>query len=218
MPIPDEDKVLLHARDVEAAGLPDWRMLFDTLRARFDTGDFAKALRLADAIGVAADEADHHPDLDVRYGHLNIRLLSHDVQGVTQRDVRLARRISELAVEQGVSAALEGLQTVELALDVDDRDAVKPFWASVLGLQDTHPSELTDPDGAQHTVWFQRSQDMEQRWHVDVRVPPEQLQARLQAALDAGGTLVTDEHAPAFWVIADARGNKACFTTWEGRD
>jgi 4a-hydroxytetrahydrobiopterin dehydratase len=217
MPIPDEDKVLLHARDIEAADLPDWRMLFETLRARFDTGDFAKALRLADVIGEAAEQADHHPDLDVRYGHLNVRLLSHDVRGVTQRDLRLARTISELAAGLGAPAVLEGLQTVELALDVDDRDVVKPFWASVLGLKD-HDVELVDPDGAQHTVWFQRTQADEQRWHLDVRVPPEQVQARIQAALDAGGTLVTDEFAPRFWVLADARGNKACFTTWQGRD
>lgn len=218
MPIPDEDKVLQHPRDVDAADLPDWRMLFATLRARFDTGDFAAALALAGAVGAAAEEADHHPGLDVRYGHLDVRLRSHDVGGVTQRDLRLARTISDLARRHAATASPDGLQTIELALDVDDAEAVRPFWASVLGLQVDGDLELVDPDGVQPTVWFQPSQEMTQRWHLDVRVPPEQARARVQAALDAGGTLVSEERAPRFWVLADARGNKACITTWQGRD
>ncbi|WP_425489824.1 VOC family protein [Nocardioides ungokensis] len=41
--------------------------------------------------------------------------------------------------------------------------------------------------------------------------------ARVEAALGAGGTLVSDDRAPTFWVLADAEGNKACVTTWAGR-
>lgn len=218
MAVPEHDRVLLHARDIDDADLPDWRMLLATLRARFDTGDFATALRLANGIGDAAEAADHHPDLDLRYGHLDVRLSSHDVGGVTQRDVRLARTISDLARTAGATAVLDGLQAVEIGLDIDDLDAVKPFWACVLGLQDAGLDELADPHGAHPSLWFQETTQTSQRWHFDVRVPPEQVQARLAAALAAGGTLVTDAFAPAFWVIADARGNKACLTTWQGRD
>lgn len=217
MAIPEEDRVLLHARDVEGEALPDWRMMFATLKARFETKDFATALRLADEIGLAAEEADHHPDLDIRWGKLLVRTSSHDVGGVTRRDVRLARRISELAAAAGVTPRPDLVQTVEIALDVDDHPAVKPFWQSVLGLAATADDELADPDGSHPTVWFQRSTEMTQRWHFDVRVPPEQVEARIKAALDAGGTLVSDEHAPRFWVLADARGNQACLTTWQGR-
>ena len=48
-------------------------------------------------------------------------------------------------------------------------------------------------------------------------VPPEVAQERVAAAVAAGGSLVTDEYAPAFWVLADAHGNKACVCTSEGR-
>lgn len=49
--------------------------------------------------------------------------------------------------------------------------------------------------------------------------PPEQAQARIEAAIAAGGgTLVSDDAAPSFTVLADAEGNKACITTWQGRD
>ena len=80
---------------------------------------------------------------------------------------------------------------------------------------------MVDPDGTMPTIWFQRSEPGEtprQRWHLDVRVPPETAEDRIRRALDAGGTLVSDERAPAFWVLADPQGNQACVTTWHGRD
>src|SRR3954447_9552740 len=73
--------------DVESAGLDDWRQLFSALHTRFLTGDFATGLALVTAIGALAEEANHHPDLDLRYPHLNVLLMSHDVFGVTSRDV-----------------------------------------------------------------------------------------------------------------------------------
>jgi 4a-hydroxytetrahydrobiopterin dehydratase len=57
-----------------------------------------------------------------------------------------------------------------------------------------------------------------QRFHLDIRVPPEVAGPRIDAALAAGGTLVSDEGAPAFVVLADRQGNKACITTGRGRD
>ena len=56
------------------------------------------------------------------------------------------------------------------------------------------------------------------RIHLDVDVPHDVAQSRLQAALAAGGTLLDDRAAPAFWVLADPEGNEACICTWQGRD
>ena len=56
-----------------------------------------------------------------------------------------------------------------------------------------------------------------QRWHLDISVPRDVAEARIQAALEAGGTLVSDEAAPSFWVVADTEGNQACICTWQGR-
>jgi 4a-hydroxytetrahydrobiopterin dehydratase len=226
MTIDDADKVLLGGQDVEAELLADWRIMFGALHARFATGDFATGLRLVDGIGAEAEEQDHHPDLDLRYPHLDVRLSSHDVGGVTQRDVRLARRISDLAAGLGTTARTSQVQVLELALDTHDDEEIKPFWKAVLDLEESagQPDELRDLRGALPTVWFQQSQPLgpdepepEQRWHLDVRVPPEVAEQRLAAALAAGGTLVSDEMAPRFWVVADPQGNKACITTWVGR-
>ena len=217
------DKTVLTYTQVRDAGLADWRWLVGGLHARFATGDFATGLALAGRIGAVAEEANHHPDLDLRYPHLSVRLVSHDVGGVTERDLRLARRISELAAEAGVAAAPADVQVLELALDTADHSAVAGFWRALLGYADSPvhgDREIVDPDGRETTLWFQLTEPHEtprQRFHVDVVVPIEQAQSRIDAALAAGGRLVTDEFAPAFWVLADAEGNQACVCTPEGR-
>ncbi|WP_435742581.1 VOC family protein [Nocardioides sp. SYSU DS0663] len=219
-----DDRTVLSGHQVEAELLDDWRVMFDQLHARFATGDFATGARLVGKIAGLADEADHHPDVDLTYGAVVVRLSSHDVGGVTQRDVRLARRVSEAAARLGATAEPERLQVLELALDTPDHAEVKAFWAAVLGYEVSAAAsdELRDPSGSGPTLWFQESdarsaQDVEQRFHLDVRVPPEVAERRVRAAVEAGGTLVSDGRAPSFWVLADAQGNRACVTTWLGR-
>jgi 4a-hydroxytetrahydrobiopterin dehydratase len=214
----------LSESEIEAAELADWRVLFLKLHARFRTGDFETGLKLVKKIGKAADKADHHPEVDLSYPLVDVRLSSHDVGGVTSRDIELARQISELAADLGAEAAPGELAVVELALDTPAYDDVKPFWAALLGYVDNRESEeeLNDPDGTRPTLWFQLAEkatgEVQQRFHLDVRVPPEVAEDRVRAALDAGGTLVDDERAPTVWILADAHGNKACVTTWLGRD
>ncbi len=99
---PDPKRTLTES-DVADEKLTDWRMLDGSLHASFDTGDFMSAVGLVDSIAPAAEEMNHHPDLALTYGRVDVRLSSHDVGGVTSRDVLLARTISELA--QAASAA-----------------------------------------------------------------------------------------------------------------
>ena len=216
------DSQMLSFAEVEAAALADWRQLFEALHTRFKTGDFATGLALTSRIGELAEAANHHPDVDLRYPHVNVTLCSHDVFGVTSRDVDLARQISAAAADLGVWADPSTVSVVEIALDTWDHEEIKPFWRAVLAMSD-HPSydqELRDLDGSLPTLWFQETDEHEeprQRFHLDVRVPPEVVESRIAAALEAGGTLVSDERAPRFWVLADAQGNKACITTGRGR-
>jgi 4a-hydroxytetrahydrobiopterin dehydratase len=208
--------------EVLEAGLTDWRMLLGAIHARYTTKDFATALIFVERIGAIADELDHHPDLDLRWGLVNIKSFSHDVGGVTQRDLRLAARIEEVARELGATPKPGAVQTIELALDTADWSLVRPFWKALLAGADNPklPDEVRDPKGALPTLWFQETEPHEtpkQRFHLDVHVPPDEAESRIRAALDAGGTLVSDEAAPSFWVLADPDGNRACICTWQGR-
>lgn len=202
----------------------DWRMLIDRLHASFDTGDFVTAVTLVDAIASVAEEMDHHPYLDLAYGRLDVRLTSSDVGGVTSRDVVLAHAISELARAAGVRTHPERTSVLELGLDTADESEIRPFWAALLDYETVQAwgeIQIRDTTGRRATIWFQPTEEHDvprQRWHLDLRIPPEVVEDRIAAALAAGGELVDDTAAPAFWVLADPQGNRACLTTWQGRD
>ena len=216
----------LTSEQVRDSGLDDWRHLLTGIRARFRTGDFATGLALVDRIGAAAEEADHHPDISLTYPEVIVTLSSHDVGGVTSRDIDLARRISGFAADLGASADVSGLTQLEPGLDTAIAERLAPFYAALLG-GDVDDGEPVDPSGQVPGIWFQGpgeegdaplpEQDHEQRWHLDVWVPHDEAERRLQAVLDAGGTLVSDAEAPSFWVVADADGNRSCICTRSGR-
>lgn len=207
--------------NLPSLGLTDWLLLENVLAARFQTKDFRSGLDLVNAIGAAAEEANHHPDLDLRYGHLEVRLMSHDVTAVTSRDVELARQISDLAAQRGIRSDVSAVRQLVLALDTWDIEQVKPFWRTVLGLQQNphDHGELRDPEGRLPTVWFQPTEEHDappQRWHLDLWVSEDSVQQRIADALAAGGSLVSEEHVPEFWVLADAQGNQVCLCTRYG--
>ncbi len=63
--------------------------------------DFADALSYVNAVGALAEEANHHPDIDIRWNEVTLRLSTHSAGGITASDLALARRIDTLAVGAG---------------------------------------------------------------------------------------------------------------------
>lgn len=209
--------------------LPDWRYLLASIEATFRTGSFGAGAQLITAIAAAADAAEHHPDLELRYpGTVHVALTTHGEGGlVTDLDLHLARTISAIATDLGATSAPTAARTLEIALDVTDAETVRPFWEAVLGLVGRADpvtgivTELVDPSRHLPTLWFQQMDQprpQRNRFHLDVTVAPEEAEPRVAAALAAGGTLVTDRHAPSFWVLADAEGNEVCVCTCQERD
>ena len=204
-----------------AEGVEDWRVLAHGACAYFRTGSFAKGVALVDEIGRLADEVNHHPDVDVRYRGVTVRLVTHEVQGLSERDVELARAISRVARDQGVAADPSVVRDVDITIDALVGADVMPFWEAVLGYRTVGEEDLADPHGRWPSIWFQRMdapRPQRNRIHVDVWVPHDQAESRVHAALAAGGRLVSDAHAPAWWTLADAEGNEADVATWMGRD
>jgi 4a-hydroxytetrahydrobiopterin dehydratase len=205
----------------EAEGVEDWRILAYGAFAHFHTGSFATGVRLVDIIGKLADAADHHPDLDLRYSGVTVRLRTHEVDGLSQRDVDLARQISAAARELDLPADPRAVQNVQVTIDTLATAEVRPFWRAVLGYAERGDEDLVDPHSRGPSFWFQQMEaprPQRNRIHVDVFVPDDQAEARVAAAVAAGGRLVTDQHAPAWWVLADAEGNEACVASLLGRD
>jgi 4a-hydroxytetrahydrobiopterin dehydratase len=213
----------LTGTEIADKGLGGWAYLLRGLQTRLHTRNFATGLAVVNAIGAAAEELNHHPDLTLRYTHVDIRLTSHDERGVTDRDIQLARAVSAIAAEAGTPLDPSHVTGLELGLDTPDHESIAPFWAAVLAVEHRpgpdFGDEVRDPADELPTVWFQASgsEEPRQRWHLDLWVDPAQVQPRIDAALAAGGTLVSDAEAPSFWVLADPQGNRACLCTWQDR-
>jgi 4a-hydroxytetrahydrobiopterin dehydratase len=76
--------------------LDGWQRNDDQLVRTFSFVRFADGIAAVQRVAAAADEMDHHPDIDIRYTKVRFALSSHDAGGITARDVRLARLIDEL--------------------------------------------------------------------------------------------------------------------------
>jgi 4a-hydroxytetrahydrobiopterin dehydratase len=209
-----------------ADGVEDWRVLGEGACTYFRTGSLAAGAQLIHAISQLPGLDDRHPDVDLRYGGVTMRLITiaDDYYGLSERDIELARQISAVAREVGVPTDPSAVQTVQVSIDALVSPEVMPFWRAVLGYEyrgDSPDEDLIDPRGRGPSFWFQQMdapRPQRNRIHVDVWVPHDQAEARVAAAIAAGGRLVSDEHAPEWWTLADAEGNEADVATTMGRD
>jgi 4a-hydroxytetrahydrobiopterin dehydratase len=207
-----------HFRD--AAGVGDWRTIFGGgwACAFFRTGSFAAGVELVRAIGEVAAAANHHPDVDLRPEGVSVKLFTSDFGGLSEQDVAVARRISAAAAKLGVPADPGGVQHVQVAIDALVGADVRPFWAAVLGYEAFGEQDLLDPLRRGPTFWFQRMdapRPQRNRFHIDVYLPHDQVEARIAAALAAGGRIADDANAPGWWTLADAEGNEVDLAIWE---
>jgi 4a-hydroxytetrahydrobiopterin dehydratase len=77
--------------------LPAWQVEAGELVRTFQFGDFCAALRFVNQVGVLAEEAGHHPDIDIRYNRVRLALVTHDAGGLTTKDFELAAQIGHLS-------------------------------------------------------------------------------------------------------------------------
>lgn len=229
VPTPPAGPRRLTHSDVAAqlVDLPGWEHVADALHARFDAPDVPTAVRLVTEAFDVAEEMDHHPDADLRWRRVRFALSTHTAHGVTQLDVELAHRIAAAAAALGASLLPAAAQAVEIGVDTADHTRVSPFWQAALGYR-PHPQDdevLVDPHGRGPALWFQVTATpgapvgQRNRLHLDVSVGSLVEAAERRAAVEAaGGRLVGDQRAPAFWVYADADGNEVCICTGFGRE
>jgi 4a-hydroxytetrahydrobiopterin dehydratase len=202
-------------------GLDDWRFLLGGLHSEFRAGSFHAAAALIAAIADAAELADHHPELSMRYpDRVRVGITTHVVGGLSDVDVALARTISAIARASGAASEPLTPQLLEIAIDTIDADRIRPFWVAVWGGVVAKDGSVADPLRHLPAIWFQHTDEhrsQRNRIHLDITVPHDEAHARVAAAVAAGGTLVSDAFARSFWVLADADGNEVCVCTWQDR-
>ena len=211
----------------ESDGLEDWRVLGEGACVFYRTDSFAASAGLVQAIAELQGVEDHPPAVDVRSGGVTVRLITveGDYMGMTARDVDVARQISAAARDLGVVADPSGVQNLLVIPGATDITAVMPFWRAILGYTpraDSPDEDLVDPHDRGPAFWFESMDeprgDGGGAIHIAVWVPSDQAEARVAAALAAGGRVVRDEFAPAWWTLADAAGNEADVSTVMSRD
>jgi 4a-hydroxytetrahydrobiopterin dehydratase len=207
-----------------------WRLLYGGYLASVAVDGLRQAMDIAivalDACGAAADE---HLTVDVRPDVVAFRLQTRGTVDVTALDAVLAARISDAVRATGLDLTPHGPdrpeQILELAIDALDIPSIRPFWKAVMGYVDEPragpTAGLIDPAGQGPSIWFQQMdapRPQRNRIHFDLDLAHDEADERIAAALAAGGTLVSDARARAFWVLADAEGNEICICTWQDRD
>ncbi len=207
-------------RQQASDALPGWRYPLGRLHVTVQTRSVADALRLAEQVVQVCESAATPTVLDLRGPRLHLVLASGLDGGVTAAEITAGLRISEIIEAAGLTPDHARLTEVEVAIDCLDIAACKPFWAAVLGWPE-RDDDLIDPDNIGPSVWFQQMdapRPQRNRIHLDVTVAHDEAEARIARAIAAGGHLVSDSHAPSFWVLADPEGNEACVCTWQARD
>jgi 4a-hydroxytetrahydrobiopterin dehydratase len=194
----------------------DWVVLHGGATAVFRVGSLAMAARLAEAVAGVDGLAGSGALLSVADDRLTVRL-TRDMWQLEPRHVELARAVSAVARANGAVADRAATQEVQLAiaakLDAVDVD----FWRAVLGYSAMADDNAVDPLGHGSTVWMQEldeAKSLRHAMHVDVSVAREHVEARLAAALAAGGRIVDESNAPNHWTLADRAGNRVCVCAW----
>ena len=200
---------------LSADDLDDWVILHGGPTAVFRVGSLAEAARLAAAV---AEVPGLEPRTLLTAGadRLTVKL-TREMWGTEARHVDVARAISAVAREHGAAADRAAVQEVQLAVAAKPDEIDLGFWRAVLGYAPMHDDNGIDPLGQGSSVWMQDldpAKPLRHAMHVDVSVARDHAEARLRAAVAAGGRIVDDSGAPGAWILADRAGNKVCIAAW----
>jgi len=194
----------------------DWVVLHGGATAAFRVGSLPAAARLAAAIAEAPGVAGAGVLLTLADERVTVRL-SRDLWSLEADHVELARAVAAVARDHGARADRAAVQEVQLAIAAKPDQVDVGFWRAVLGYAPMAPDNAVDPLGHGSTVWMQEidpAKALRHAMHVDVSVAREQVEARLAAAIAAGGRVVDASHAPRHWTLADRAGNRVCICGW----
>jgi 4a-hydroxytetrahydrobiopterin dehydratase len=200
---------------VSADDLDDWVVLHGGPTAVFRVGSLRDATLLAAAVAEVPG-LEPRTMLTATADHLTVKL-TREMWGTEARHIEVARAISDLAREHGAKADRSAVQEVQLAVAAKPEAIDLAFWRAVLGYAPLNEDNCIDPLGQGSTVWMQDldpQKPLRHAMHVDVSLAQDHAEARVQAAIAAGGRIADDSEAPSAWILADRSGNKVCVAAW----
>jgi 4a-hydroxytetrahydrobiopterin dehydratase len=201
---------------LDAEGLDDWVVLHGGATAVFRVGSVHQGAALAEAIVEAAGYDGSGALLTIADGRVTVRLC-RDLWQLEARHVDLGQAVSAAARSHGAVADRSAVQEVQVAIAAKPDALDVGFWRAVLGYAAMADDAAVDPLGHGSTVWMQEldeAKPLRHAMHIDVSVAREHVEARLAAALAAGGRVVLESEDAVHWTLADPAGNRVCITAW----
>jgi 4a-hydroxytetrahydrobiopterin dehydratase len=201
----------------EAGGVDDWRVLYWGAYAYFRTDSFAEGARLVDAIAAVADATGRSPDVDLRPEGVTVRTFSGEYGALSELDVEFARSVSAAAKDLGLEPDPSQVQAVGIAVAQDAGADVRPFFAAAFGYRHLGGEDAIDPHRRNPHLMFHELEPPKPgrgRVHIDVSVPADQAEARVAAAIAAGGRIADDSHAPMWWTLASPDNHGVDIAAW----
>ena len=201
---------------LRADGTEDWVVLHGGATAVFGVASLADAAQLAQAAAGAPGVEGAGVLMTVADDRLTVRL-TRGVFRLEDSHAACAREISKVAREHGAVADRAAVQEVQVAVAARPGQGDVGFWRAVLGYAPLADDNAVDPLGHSSTVWRQEldpDKPLRHAMHLDVSLAREHAQARVAAALAAGGHVVDAGAAPAGWILSDDAGNRVCVAAW----
>lgn len=198
------------------AGVGDWRVMAWGPEACFLAGSLGAAAALVPEIVEAAADLGLKPDIDVRPEAVLVRLPYRDTFSIPADAPQFAQRVSAAARSLGLATAPHLVQSVNIAVAQHAEVDVRPFWAATLGYDFEGDTDALDPFRRGPALSFMPVIPVpgRGRTHIDVSVPADQAEARVAAALAAGGRLADDSNAPMWWTVASPDNHGIDIAAW----
>lgn len=200
-----------------APGVSDWRVTATGPQAVFAAGSLAQAAALVPLAVAAAERYGILPDIDVRPEAAVVRIPYRSTGGIPEAAAEYAATVSAVAGELGLIADPSLAQSIGIYVAQHSEADVRPFFTAALGYEAFGDTDAIDPLRCGPQLAFNPitgDTPSRGRTHLDVFVPADQAQARVDAALAAGGRLVDDSYAPAFWSLASPDNHGVDIASW----
>jgi pterin-4a-carbinolamine dehydratase len=200
-----------------ALGVSDWRVTATGPQAVFTATSLSQAADLVAPIVAAAERFGIQPDIDVRPEGVVVRIPNRAEEGIPAAAAPFAAAVSDAAAALLLTADPSLAQSIGIYIAQHSKADVRPFFTAALGYQPFGDTDAVDPLRCGPQLAFNPitgDTPARGRTHFDVFVPADQAQARVEAALAAGGRLADDSHAPAWWSLASPDNHGVDIAAW----
>lgn len=200
-----------------ASGVSDWRVTGTGPQAVFTATSLSHAAGLVAPIIAAAEASGILPDVDLRPEAVVVSIPNRGQEGIPAAAAEFAAAVSRSAAELTLTADPSRAQSIGIYVAQHSRADARPFFTAALGYEELGDTDAVDPLRCGPQLAFNPitgDVPARGRTHFDVFVPADQARARVDAALAAGGRLVDDSHAPAWWSLASPDNHGVDIASW----